>query len=413
MAIRPRTEKLDQGSMGIISRYVFRQAASSLSLILASLGGIVWIALALKELNVVTSEGQDAIMLIEITSLALPNLIAVIAPFALLIAAMHTLNRLGGDSELIVLTASGSPVWLLARPLIALALIVSIGVAFVNHVAQPWSLQRLKSLIVEMRADLLTKVIQPGRFSSPEPNLTFHIRERDLNGDLRGLLVTDQRKKEENQTYLAERAVIAKQDGGAFIVMSDGHILRRKSLSEPAQIIVFDQYIADLDSFERQNAAGPIDFKPRERYFHQLVKPEASSAYYQRLKGQFRAELHERFSNPLYPIAFVLIALAAVGQAQSTRENRSERLVIGFTLAVAIRLVGFAANTLAAKSAAWTFSLYALPLAAIIGSIVSLKRGARPHRRISITDTLADRLSPLLARLPRWMRSTPAAADGG
>ena len=179
--------------MRLISKYVFWQAASAVLLILSSLGGIVWIALALKELNVVTSEGNDAIMLIKITSLALPNLLAVIAPFALLIATMHTLNRLGGDSELIVLSASGSPVWELARPLLVLAVMVALGVGLVNHVVQPWSLQKLKHYIVQMRADLLSKVIQPGRFSSPEEDLTFHIRSRDLNGDLRGLLVSDRR----------------------------------------------------------------------------------------------------------------------------------------------------------------------------------------------------------------------------
>ena len=47
-------------------------------------------------------------MLIKMTTLALPNLMAIIAPFSLLIASIHTLNRLNGDQELIVLTASGA-----------------------------------------------------------------------------------------------------------------------------------------------------------------------------------------------------------------------------------------------------------------------------------------------------------------
>lgn len=390
--------------MRIISRYVFRQAAGSLSLILGSLGGIVWIALALKELNVVTSEGQDALMLIKITSLALPNLLAVIAPFALLIATMHTLNRLGGDSELIVLTAAGSSVSTLARPLLLLALLVALAVSFVNNFAQPWSLQQLKAYIIEMRADLLGKVIQPGRFSSPESNLTFHIRERDANGDLRGLLVDDKRKPKESQSYLAERGIIAKQDGAAFLIMSDGHILRRTAPTEPVQIIAFDNYTVNLDSFEKRDAGGVIDFKPRERYFSQLVNPEATSAIYKRYKGQFRAELHERMSNPLYPIAFVMIALAAVGQTQSTRENRTERLVFGFLIAVGVRIGGFAANNLVAMKAGVTPLLYALPVLAILISAVILKRGARPHRTIALGDLIADHFGPIRARLP-WPRS--------
>ena len=114
--------------MTIFSRYVFRQSAGAVLLILLSLSGVVWIAIALRQLNVVTSQGQDAWMLIKMTTLALPNLLAVIAPFAVLIAALHTLNRLNTDSELIVMTAAGATVWTVARPLLTLALAVAIGV---------------------------------------------------------------------------------------------------------------------------------------------------------------------------------------------------------------------------------------------------------------------------------------------
>ena len=91
----------------------------------------------------------------------------------------------------------------------------------------PWSLRLLGDYVLQVRTDLLTQVIQPGRFSSPETNLTFHIRERALNGELLGLIMHDTREPKQHQSYLAERGAIVKQDGGAFLVMSDGHILRR------------------------------------------------------------------------------------------------------------------------------------------------------------------------------------------
>src|SRR5690606_20910634 len=137
-----------------------------------------WISLALRELNVVTAKGQSAVTLIQMTTLAVPGLIAVITPFALLITAIHTLNRLNSDSEIIVLTASGSTTWTVAKPLIFLALVVSCFLILVNHVVQPWSLQLLRNKVIDIRADLLSQVIQPGRFSTPEQGLTVHIRER-------------------------------------------------------------------------------------------------------------------------------------------------------------------------------------------------------------------------------------------
>lgn len=375
--------------MSIFERYVFRQAAGALLLILLSLSGIVWIALALRQLNVVTSQGQDAWLLLKLTTLALPNLMAIIAPFALLIATIHTLNRLNGDSELIVLTASGATIWSVGRPLIYLALIVAASVSFVNHIGQPWSLRLLRDYLVQIRTDLLSQVIQPGRFSSPEPKLTFHIRERSLNGELLGLIMHDQRDPKLSQAYLAERGTIVKQDPAAYLLMTKGHIVRRGDPQKPPEIIAFDNYAIDLNRFEAKDDDGN-DLKPRERYYSELANPEATSAVYKRAPGQFRSELHERFANPLFPIAFVMIALAAVGQAQSTRQNRVERAVVAFVSAVASRLGALAMNFVVVLNAAMTPLLYLIPLAAILLSTVVIWRGAKPRGSSLLANRLQD-----------------------
>lgn len=398
--------------MTLFGRYIFRQAGGALSLILMSLGGIVWIALALKQLNVVTTQGQDVFTLLKMTTLALPNLLAIIAPFALLIATLHTLNRLAGDSELIVMTAAGGPVWVVARPFLVLAAIVSVAVAIVNHVAQPWSLQQLKAYIVQARTDLLQQVIQPGRFSSPEPNLTFHIRERSNAGELFGLLIHDNRTPNESRSYLADSALITKQDDSAYLIMSTGHILRRRGKDEAPQVIVFDKYVVDLDGFDKK-VAGPTNLKPRERFFDELVWPQDAPKDLARIKGQLRSELHERFSNPLYPFAFVLIALAAAGQAQSTRQNRNERLVMAFLLAVGLRIGSFAVNNLVTLKAGFVPLLYGVPLGAMAVSVWLMMRGARPHRSYSLVEVVQDRLAPLLARLPGLARRGAASGGGG
>ncbi len=396
--------------MSIFFRYIFRQAAGSLLLILTSLGGVVWIALALKQLNVVTSQGQDAVTLLKMTTLALPNLLAIIAPFALLIAVIHTLNRLNSDSELIVMTASGATVWTPAKPLLLLALLVTLAVGFVNHIGMPWSLQQLREYIVQVRTDLLSQVIQPGRFSQAESGLTFHIRERSPNGDLLGLIVDDRRSRKEQQAYLAEVAQIVKQDGTAYIVMTNGHIHRRARGDDAAQIIAFQKYIVDLDRFDKKEA-GKFDLKPRERYFDQLVNVDESDRFYKSQKGQFRAELHERFANPLYPLAFVLIALATVGQAQSTRQNRNENMIIGFLAAVGCRLTGLAVNNLVALNASYVPLLYAIPVLAIVLSLFMIFRNASPRAGPTLFERIGDLFEPLIARLPALPFRRTAGVD--
>lgn len=395
----------------IFSRYVFRQAAGAVVLILSSLSGVVWIAIALRQLDVVTSQGQAAGTLLAMTTLALPNLLALIAPFALLIAVMHTLNRLNGDSELIVMTASGATVSIIARPLIVLALIVMAAVSFVNHIGMPWSLRMLREYVVQVRTDLLTQVLQPGRFSSPEPGLTFHIRERAQNGDILGLIMHDSRKGKQEMSYLAERGVIVKQDGKAYLVMTNGHVVTQDDPKEPPRIVTFEKYAFDLDAFE-QKASDDNDLKPRERYYSELVNPEKSSKTFQRNPGQFRAELHERFASPLYPLAFVMVALAAVGNAQSTRTNRTRNLVAGFAAGAGVRLAGLGLNNLVIVKPALLPLLYVLPLAAIAISLILILRGRRQRPGAGLFETGLDRLSDSATALRQRLRRRPAPAGG-
>src|SRR5258708_18502723 len=96
-------------SMRILSRYIFRQTAGALVLILVSLTGVVWIAVALRHLELMTTQGQDVLRFLAMTTLAIPTMMALIAPIALLIAPIHVVNRVISDSQLIIMPACGQP----------------------------------------------------------------------------------------------------------------------------------------------------------------------------------------------------------------------------------------------------------------------------------------------------------------
>ncbi|HEX2843042.1 LPS export ABC transporter permease LptF [Hyphomicrobium sp.] len=376
--------------MTIFSRYVFRQTSSALLLVLLSLVGIVWISLALRELNVVTSQGQSGLTLIKMTTLGLPSFIAVITPFALLITAIHTLNRLNSDSEIIVLTASGATAWTITKPLMTLALLITAFLTFINHLAAPWSQRQLRDLVLQVRTDLLTQVIQPGRFSSPEKGLTFHIRERQQDGTLRGLVMHDMRDPKKAQSYLADKGVLVEDNGGTYLFMMDGHILSRDGdITEPTQIIAFDKYAVDLNSMEKKRD-GPQELRARERFYSELVNPDPAEKTDATERGRFRSELHERFSGALYPIAFVLLAIAMVGQAQSTRQNRHVRMGVCFLLGVGLRLGGLAFNNIVTINPTAVPVLYLIPIAAIGAALVLIVQGARFSTGPAFLDRIGD-----------------------
>lgn len=363
--------------MDIIGRYIFRQTATSLTTILITLTVIVWMTTALRQISLVTNQGQSLLIFLKITMLAMPNLIATVAPIALLISALHTLNRLSGDSELIVLSASGSTAWRVMKPYLVLALIVSVFTLLTNAYLAPQAMRLLRDYAIQVRTDIIAQVLQPGKFASTEAGLTIHIAERAANGDLLGLMIHDERDQSQIMTYLAEQGRIVKQeDGRALLIMRNGHVHRQDGKSKAVQIIVFDSNVFDISQFGPKE--GARDFKPRERYMSELLSPDANDTFYQQNRGKFRSELHDRLSNPLYPLLFVLIAGVHLGYPRTTRDGGMQSLVTAFAVSAFLRVVGLAGVNMLTKSMSGAYVVWGIPLVGIAVTLAMIHFDIRP-----------------------------------
>ena len=352
--------------MTLFGRYMLRQVTNAFLVILLTLTAVVWLATALRELDLITSQGQGILLFFQMTLLSLPSLVALIAPNAMLMAALYTLDRMNGDSELIVMTAAGAPIWRIGAPLLLVGATVSIGILLANLFVTPAASRELRSFVTQVRADLISQVLQPGRFSSPEAGLTFHIRDRGMDGDLRGLLVQDERDPKQVMTYLAEKGRIISNEDGSYLVMFDGYVHRynAENTDKSVQIIAFDQNMLDISEFSPKDDDDK-ELRPRERYIGDLISPDPNDKIAKTFYGQLRSELHERLSTPLYPLVFVVIAIALLGHARTTRESRWGQILTAFGLAVGLRVAGIAANNLVTINA-WAVALvYAVPLGAI------------------------------------------------
>jgi lipopolysaccharide export system permease protein len=353
--------------MTLFSRYVFRQVANAFVIILVTLTTIVWLATALKQLDLIISQGQGFVLFLKMTFLSLPGLMALIAPNAMLMASLYTLDRMNGDSELIVMTAAGAPVWRIGAPFVVLASMVCVVILICNLWVMPASMRALRALITQVRTDVISQVLQPGRFSSTEPGLTFHIRDRSPTGDLLGLLVHDERDDKLVMSYLASRGRIISNDDGAYLVMFDGHVHRYevKDPSKGVQIVAFDQYVLNISDFSPKDNSSK-ELRPRERYLSELLSPDPDLLKQKGAAGQLRTELHDRFATPFYPLLFAFLAVAVLGHARTTRESRWAQILVAAGIALGLRVSGLTAANLVTLSAAATPLVYLIPIGAII-----------------------------------------------
>jgi lipopolysaccharide export system permease protein len=353
----------------LISLYIFRQTASALVMILVSLTLIVWLTSVLKEVSLLTSEGQTFFLFLAITGLAIPNLIVVVGPIAFLIAALYTLNKLAGDSELIVLSAAGASVWRIFTPYFALGVLVFLGVMAGSLFIAPKASRSLGDLTAQVRADVLSQVLRPGTFSELERGLTFHMRNRSQNGDLLGVVVHDERDPNMTTTVIADRGVVGNNGGRANMELYDGQILRQQTGKTETQIVVYSTYAFDLADLSLKQERV---YKTRERDTVDLLFPAKDKAY-QDKKADFRSEIHSRFSAPIYALAFVVIAVLYLGRPRTTREGRGSLLFTAFLLCALLRLTGIAGVNIVGKQSWALWLIYGLPAFVTVGGLIMLR----------------------------------------
>jgi lipopolysaccharide export system permease protein len=377
--------------MRLIERYIFRIALAAFVACLLALTGVIWITQALRELDLLTSKGQTILVFFTVTGLTLPALVTVISPVALFIATIYTLNRLNGDSELIVMSAAGMPPLRLMRPFLTLAFLVCVLVGMLTVYLMPASFQELRDLVTKIRADFVSNMVKEGQFTSLENGITFHFRERA--GDaLLGIFMQDRREPGKTIVYLAERGQTMEANGQSYLVLENGSVHRQEQNSRDSSIVAFKRYAIDLSAFSPEG--GDVVYKPRERGTTQLMFPEETDPYYQSQSGRFRAELHDRLSSWLYPLAMMMIAFAALGNAQTTRQGRSVAVAVAVVAVVALRIAGFAASSITVRTPLGILAVYGAPVATIVVCLViSLRQAAM--------SGLTDRLSDLALRLAR------------
>jgi lipopolysaccharide export system permease protein len=325
----------------------------------------------------------------------------VISPVALFIATIYTLNRLNGDSELIVMSAAGMAPRRLLRPFLGLSAAVCALVAFMTLYVMPASFQELRDLITKIRADFVAHIVKEGQFTTLDNGITFHFRERSGQA-LLGIFMQDRREQGKTVAYIAERGQVAEANGQSYLILENGTVHRQEPNSRDSSMIAFQRYAVDLAAFNQEESQTV--YKPRERSTPQLLFPDEKEFYYTYQAGRFRAELHDRLSAWLFPLALMFIAFAALGDPRTTRQGRGTAVALAVIAVVALRILAFAASSATIRTPLGLVGVYGAPILAILVSLALVLQGARMRalgaRLIRWTDAAVVPRLPRL-RLPR------------
>jgi lipopolysaccharide export system permease protein len=347
------------GKLPQLSWYVLGQILGPVALLTLLMTCVILLTQSLRLLDLVINRGQSAPTFIYLTVLILPGLLVIIVPIAFFFGTLFTLQRLNGDSELVVMASAGYSQRQLAFPVFiaaALAMLVTWACALW---LMPAGQRALNAKVLDIRADIGAALLNEGEFNTPALGLTVFIRQLSSDGQIRGILVHDSRDVRRPMTYLAERGMLAQTPLGARLIMMDGTVEQTAQDGRQLSVLKFQRDVFDLDQF-----AGPTRGGQRqtsERFLGELLHP-TDPALTPRIRNAYLAEAHNRLSQPLYCLAFAMIALAAILRGRRQRGALAMRLTVASLAAAAVRIAGYGVAGPASSHPALVALFYLIPL---------------------------------------------------
>lgn len=378
--------------MRLIDRYLLRQLLGPVALATLALTAVALLSQSLAGLDLIVNQRQSALVFLKVTLLYMPQLINLILPVAVFVAALVALNRLHTEQEIVVCFAGGMSRWRVISPAIRLACTIAFLALLMNLFVQPAAFRTLRQELFEVRTDLAATLVREGEFTEPAPGLTVYAQSVDGQGNLRNLFIHQVKPDGATTTYTAEKGRVGRAQGRPVLFMTNGSNQEFSSRGV-LNYLTFDEYIFDLSPMA--NSDELIHYKPSDRWPHELFFPDLQQDWERRNRLELLAEGHARIASPLYNIAFMALALAAIIGGGFSRLGYGRRIATMGAIAAAVRLVGFLAQS-ACEDSAWLNILqYAVPLGATWAAMAMIFR-QKVSRRIP------------LSRGPR--RASPAGA---
>jgi lipopolysaccharide export system permease protein len=355
--------------MILVQRYMFRQLLMPFVTAATAFAALALLTQSLSNIEFISNYRETAFTFIKVTFLALPQLVALLSPFALFIAVLAGMSRLYSDSEATVASASGLSRWGVLSPVFRLAVLAAILNLGVNLFIQPLAYQEMRRSVYELRTDVAASLVRPGEFANLAAGVTLYARESDGNGRMADIFIHDARDPDEVSTYAAREGVIVRGAERPSMVLIDGNV-QQVDEAGALNFLTFDRYEFDLGDFVDPQLI--FFFKESDRFLHELFYPDATALARARGSERLLAEAHYRLSGPLYNIALALIAAAAYMSGPHSRMGNSRKVVVAVAIALTVRLSGFAVQSAASDDPMYNYVQYAIPLLAIACALVMI-----------------------------------------
>jgi lipopolysaccharide export system permease protein len=329
-----------------LDRYIVRQLLLALIAVTGGLVALIWLTQSLRFVELVVNRGLSFRVFLQLTSLLIPNFVAVILPITTFVVVQFVYARLAGDRELTVMRAAGLSPLALARPALVLAAFAMVSCFLLNVWVVPASFGAFRQFQFEIRNRVAAFLLQEGVFTPVSDQLTVYVRARDPDGTLRGILLDDARQKNSHATILAERGQLIAHDGAPRVVLFNGSREEIDRQTGRLNVLTFAENSVDLTQADKGDEQRYRD--QAEMSIGELLHP-APDQVNDRDIPKLRVEAHRRLATPFTAFSFAMVALVSVLMGAFRRNGGLLRPTAAVLAVVGLLALELAITNLAAK----------------------------------------------------------------
>jgi lipopolysaccharide export system permease protein len=261
----------------------------------------------------------------------LPRMVVLTFPMSMLLGTLLSVQRLGNDSEMQALFASGASLYRIAVPILLCSLLVGgVGIV-VNEFVVPGANERsqdIKSRVIENREEAVTEIVAPDIRDGTVRRIVYAARLDVKAGRLDKVTVLEMAH---DRVQAIGEAEYARWDPRRGWRLYNGEFRKHPPPKQGDLPIRFGEAGAPID----------IGWSPRDLILREKNPEEMSirqiRAYigYLRAAGKptapFETQMHDKLALPLAAVVFAL-----VGVPMGVRRERSRSAALGFGISILI-----------------------------------------------------------------------------
>jgi len=284
---------------------------------------ILLTARIIEMVDLVLSRGVPALTVARLFALILPTFLELTTPVAALLGVLVAFGRFASDGETVAMRAAGISWVALLRPVLFFGLAAALATLIVATFVRPWANRAITDTVYELAKAKATAALRPRVFNSDFGGIIIYVTSASpISGELRGVLVADERRDDARTTVFAKRGRVYADEPHRRVRLQlhEGTTVTRHRGIDSYDVTSFASLEVSLDvarELRSLSVAGP---RPSD------MPPSELFAALRRRDPEAATELHRKlaFSGAALVLALLGVPLAAT----ASRTARGRGLAI-------------------------------------------------------------------------------------